>query len=113
MAYDANVTSSILQLEIKRRIERVDFQRPPVTGAGSLTANCYLRESTLNATAGSPRSGSVLSDSIWMIEINRAQILGVTGAATFLNGLINLVSDLKSEFDASGSLATGSISQIG
>jgi len=112
MAYDTHVTSSILQLTVKRRIDRIDFERPPINDAGSLKANIFLRETTLNATNGSPRSGSVVSDSLWMIEVNRAQILGVTGAATFLNGMITLGNDLKNEFDNTGTLATGSINQL-
>ena len=112
MAYDTDVTSSILQLAVKRRVDRVDFERPPVAGAGSLKANVYLRETTLNATDGSPRSGSVVSDSLWMIEVTRAQILDVTGAAAFLNGMVALANDLKNEFDNTGTLATGSMNQL-
>jgi len=112
MGYDTNVTSSVLQLSVKRRVDRIDFRRPPVEGNGSLRANIYLRETRLDATAASPRSGSIVSDSLWMIEVDRSQILGVTGVTTFLNGMISLANDLKDEFDENGTLVEGRINKL-
>jgi len=112
MAYDSNVTSSVLNLQSKRRLWRMDFQRPPVEGDNSLIVNGFLREDILNATAGSPTSGSVIASTNWLININRSQVLSVSNAGSFLNGIVALFDTLKTEYDASGSLATGSVSII-
>lgn len=111
--YDNNVTSSILNLEIKSRVFRVDFQRPPSTGNNTgLYANCFLQQSSIDATLDSPTSESILSSTQWLITITRDQILSLPNAGSFLNGLVNLITGLKVEYDTNGSLATGSISQL-
>jgi hypothetical protein len=112
MTYDLDVTSSLLNIDVKNKIWRVDFQRPPLDGAGSLFANCFLKQDQIDATPGSMTSGSVLMSKNWIITIDRTQILSVPNAGTFLNGIINIVNNLKSEYDSIGYLETGSISQI-
>lgn len=113
-AYDSDVTSSVLSLDIKRRTFRVDFQRPELTGegGGDVYANGYLREDAINTTSGSATSGSVIAESRWLITINKQQIQSLDGYAQFVPALITLFDDLKTEYDASGSLATGSIKPI-
>lgn len=108
MAYDNDITGSILELQLKRKVWRVNFERDAGDGA-PLTANCYLREDTIDATTDSVASGSVLVSKDWIIDMTRPQILNLNNAGNFLNSLINTISSLKDEYDASGSLATGSI----
>jgi len=112
MAYDTDVTGSTLDVQIKRRTYRVDFSRPPVEGAGSISANCFLKEDAINVTEGSPKSGSIAASDDWLIGIDKNQIMGLPNAGSFLNGLVSFIDSLKTEYDASGSLATGSIRQI-
>ena len=112
MSYDSDVTSSVLDIDLKRRTWRVDFQRPQVTGAGSLYANCFVKEDAINTTSGSATSGSVVASTSWLITIDRDQVFDRNNAGSFFNDLIGFIDGLKTEYDASGSLATGSITQI-
>ena len=113
MAYDSNVTSSVIDVDVKRRTWRVDFQRPDTAGTGGdVFANGFVKEDAINVTSGSANSGSIAASERWLITITKAQIQAIDGYSEFMPGLVTLFDDLKSEYDASGSLATGSIQQI-
>jgi len=112
MAYDSNVTSSNLTIDVKRRTYQVTFMRPQTTGGGSLSGVSYVKQDGIDATEGSPTSGSVLASTNWLVSLTKEQILKLPNAGSFLNGLIAAIDDMKTEFDASGSVATGSVSQI-
>jgi hypothetical protein len=111
MAYDTNVTSSTIHLEIKRKVSRIDIQRPGGTKK-SLYANCYLTEDTIDATPGSPTSESIINSATWLVSLEKEQVLDIQGVNNFMNGVIALSSYMKSEFDANGSNATGSIQRL-
>ena len=112
MGYDQNVASSVLSLDLKRRLWRVDFERPQSEDNNSLYANCFLREDVINATEGNPKSGSVVSSENWLLTINRAQIMNFSSSGVFFNSMIKYLNGLKSEWDSTGTISTGSVSQI-
>ena len=112
MAYDQTVSTGSLSLSTMRRLWRVDFNRPNATGNSSLTANAFIREDTLNATVGHPSSGSVVSSVNFMINLEKSQITTLGGFNTFFGNFVTLTGNLKDEYDASGSLSTGSIGQV-
>ena len=113
MAYDSDVRTGSIDLDIKRRTFRVDFNRPEDTGvAGDVYANGYLREDAINVTSGSATSGSVMLTERWLIHLEKSQIQSLDGYSQFMPALVNVFNDLKDEYDASGSLETGSITQI-
>lgn len=113
MAYDQNVQSGSLSVDLKRRTWRVDIQRPAnTTGNASLTANCFLKEDLINAQEGNPNSGSVMASTNWLITFDKGALFSITGATTFLNGLLDLIGEQKDWYDASGSMETGSITPL-
>jgi hypothetical protein len=112
MPYDHDITSGSLDVQLKRRTWRMDIERPNATGNASLFANCFMQEDLIDVTPGSPTSGSAISHTNWLININKDQILDRNNAASFFNSMLNYINGLKTEYDASGSLATGSIQQL-
>ncbi len=113
MAYDKELSSGQRQLVKKQRIWRLDFERPAVPGSGgSVTATSFLREDLIDDTSGSATYGSVLSSKDWIVNTVKDQFDGFNGFGPFFNSMINLISDMKAEYDASGSVATGSVSPL-
>jgi hypothetical protein len=113
MAYDQDLQSGSLEVNLKRRTWRVDVQRPPNTeGNSSLYAHCFMKEDLFNAQPGSPTSGSVIASTNWLLAFDKNTIFSLGGATNFFNNLLALIGEQKDYYDANGSVLTGSIRQI-
>ena len=109
-SYDATLTSSVLNVDVKRRIYSVTFDRP---GAPEETVGkCYIKEDEIVTTPNHPYSGSIIKSDRWIIHMNYAQLMTLSGSAVFIDDFLRYTNDLKNEYDLNGSISTGSISVI-
>jgi hypothetical protein len=109
--YDNNISSSVLNIETKRRTYRIDIQRPIEHGS-IVTGYVYMNEDVVNSTPNNSNSGSAIGSTSWRLELTHAQVLARTNAGAFLTDVINFASQLKDEYDSSGTLATGSFIKL-
>lgn len=108
MAYDKNVSTSQLTVDKKRKIWRITFSRSD----DGVTSESILGEYLIDSTVGSPAEGNRLAESNWVIKAPLEKFNGISGFGAFFNGFINMINDIKDEYDSSGTLETGSIQQL-
>lgn len=101
MAYDKNVKSENVTVDTKRKISRVVFYR----NENGVSSEALVDEVRLVGN-------EVIGTDTFLVKTDKFQFDGIAGFTNFIGGYINMVSDLKDEFDASGSLATGSLQLI-
>lgn len=103
MAYDIDVKTENLTIDTKRKISRITFYRSD----SGVKSEALVDESRLLSG-----SGTLISNNTYLITTDLNQFNGIDGFGTFFNGYISLMNDLKNEYDASGSLATGSFHSL-
>ena len=103
MASDYTPITADVPLTMSRRYYRVTYER---ADNNIISGQVLLRETFKT------NDGKNMSKDEYLISLTDDQVKDVTGFGTYFNRVIDQCNTLKNEWDASGSLATGSIVQL-
>jgi len=103
MASDYTPIAASVPLTMSRRYYRVTYNR---NDSNEIIGEVLLREVYRN------ENNTIVTKNEFMIVLGNDQVKGLPGHNTYFSNVVGLCNDMKDEWNASGSNATGSVVQL-